>query len=113
MINKEIICVYQDCYLCGDRGKRIKSLAFKKGLNIRKVGFSTEEGRKLIAKMIEQNGPKFPMPFFTDGEKFSNNFRDFLPKPAKSAKKSRKTTASEDESQITETETENGDVSED
>lgn len=103
---KTLVCVYQDCYLCGDRGRRQKELCIKEGINLRKVGFTTEEGRKLIHEAVKHHMGS--MPFFTDGEKFSYKLSDFIPKPAKSGKKSRKKPTSEKKTEITEAETENG-----
>lgn len=77
---KEIICVYQDCVLCGDKGKKLKQFAENKNINIRKVSFASEEGKDLIHEAVFENGVK-TMPFFTDGKKFSNDIEDFIKKP--------------------------------
>lgn len=77
MANKEIICVYQDCIMCGDRGKKLKKLVFDKNLNVRKVSFATPEGRHLIHEALF----KFQigtLPFYTDGFKFSTKLGDFI-----------------------------------
>lgn len=93
---KEIICVYQDCVLCGDRGKKLKKLIFEKNLNVRKVSFASDEGRELIYKGLMEQGIG-SMPFFTDGEKFSYHLDDFVenvvkntPKKIKKSKKVKK-----------------------
>lgn len=78
----EIICVYQDCPLCGDKGKALKKLVFKENLNIRKVSFASEEGKELIHKALFEHKIG-TMPFFTDGKKFSNNLKDFVVKAKK------------------------------
>lgn len=75
-MNKELICVYQDCPLCGRKGRKLGKLFTEKKLNVRKVGFATDEGRDLCFKAIQNRICK--MPFFTDGTKFSNNINDFI-----------------------------------
>lgn len=76
----EIICVYQDCPLCGNRGKKLKKLIFDKKLNVRKVSFASEEGKELIhtALLKHKIGT---MPFFTDGKKFVTDINDLISKP--------------------------------
>lgn len=87
---KEIIAVYQDCVLCGDKGKKKIADFAKKGLTIRKVSFCSEEGRELCNKAIFTHGMK-TMPFFTDGEVFSISLDTFLEKKTtKKAKKNKK-----------------------
>ncbi len=83
--NKEIICVYQDCPMCGDKGKKLKKLIFDKKLNVRKVSFASDEGKELCKKAVFDYKIG-SMPFFTDGEKFSSNLEDFI-KPKKGGKK--------------------------
>lgn len=78
-MSKEIICVYQDCILCGDRGKKAKKIILDNKLNVRKVSFATPEGRHLIHEAVF----KFKMgslPFFTDGRIFSYKLSDFIEK---------------------------------
>lgn len=91
-MSSEIICVYQDCIMCGDRGKKLKKLIFDKGLNVRKVSFASEEGRSLIhqALFVHKIGT---MPFYTDGNKFSTNLNDFVPNCDVKPQKVRKATA--------------------
>lgn len=81
---KEIICVYQDCPLCGDRGKKLKKLIFDKKLNVRKVSFASEEGKDLIHKAVFDHKIG-SMPFYTDGKKFANSLEELL-KPKKKEK---------------------------
>lgn len=76
---KEIICVYQDCPLCGDRGRKVKKLIFEKGLNIRKVSFASDEGRRLISTAVFDCGIG-TLPFYTDGIRFSTDLSDFVVK---------------------------------
>lgn len=79
---KEIICVYQDCPLCGDRGKKLKKLILDKKLNVRKVSFASEEGKNLIHEAVFNHGIG-TMPFFTDGVKFVTSLEELLAKPKK------------------------------
>lgn len=88
-MNKEIICVYQDCPLCGDKGKKLKKLIIDKQLNVRKVSFASTEGKDLCNKAVFGFGIK-TMPFFTDGEKFVNEIDDLLEDPKKIAIKPKK-----------------------
>lgn len=88
-MGKEIVCVYQDCILCGDRGKKLKKIAIDANLNVRKVSFASEEGKNLIHDAVFNHGIG-SMPFFTDGEKFSYNLEDFVGKCEKTAEKARK-----------------------
>ena len=88
MGNKEVICVYQDCPMCGSKGKKLMDEVNKKGIVIKKVSFASPEGKELIAKAVFEKGIK-KMPFFTDGVKFSTTLEGLEKKPAK---KKRKTT---------------------
>ena len=85
--NKEILCVYQDCPMCGDRGKKLKKLIFDKNLNVRKVSFACDEGKELCHKAVFEHHIG-TMPFFTDGERFVNNIEELLkPQKKKGGKK--------------------------
>lgn len=95
-MDNEIICVYQDCVMCGDRGKKLKKLIFDKDLNVRKVSFASDEGKNLIHEAVFKH-KLGSMPFFTDGKKFSYKLEDFVKKESetvenddKKAKKSKK-----------------------
>lgn len=88
-MSKEIICVYQDCPLCGDRGKKLKELIFEKKLNVRKVSFASPEGKELSYKAVFENGVK-KMPFFTDGERFVEDIKELTEKPVEKPKKTTK-----------------------
>lgn len=92
-MGKEIICVYQDCPMCGDRGKKLKKLIFDKNLNVRKVSFASDEGKDLCYKALAEHQIG-TMLFFTDGEKFSNNIENIVEqsvkKPMKKTKQSMK-----------------------
>lgn len=95
-MSKEIICVYQDCVMCGDRGKKLQKIVLDNKLNVRKVSFASDEGKNLIHEAVFKHKIG-SMPFFTDGEKYSVKIEDFLKepdvivkKPAKKVKKSKK-----------------------
>lgn len=90
-MSKEVIAVYQDCVLCGDKGRKKITEFAKKGILIRKVGFTTPEGRNLIHKAVFEHKIG-SMPFFTDGEKFSTSLDDFATETKQSVKKKAKKT---------------------
>ena len=92
-MNKEIVVVYQDCALCGAKGKQTIAEYAKKGITIRKVSFATPEGRELCFKAVSL-GIK-SMPFYTDGETFASNIDEVISpelekKPTKKNKNVRK-----------------------
>lgn len=74
---KEVVCVYQDCALCGDKGKTVVKIATAKGANIRKVSFVTDEGRELIIKALFEHGIG-TMPFYVMDGKFSTDVSKLL-----------------------------------
>ena len=86
---KKIICVYQDCPLCGDKGKVVQKIAQREGFQIEKVSFASKQGGELIHEAVFSHGIG-TMPFYTDGEKFSTNIDDFVEKPAKKTAKTAK-----------------------
>ncbi len=91
---KEIIAVYQDCVLCGSKGRKKVQEYAKKDIIIRKVGFTTEEGKDLIHKAVFEHKIGY-MPFYTDGEKFAPTIEELLakkaePKIVKRVKKTKK-----------------------
>lgn len=75
-MSEEITVVYQDCVLCGVKGRRTIAKYAEKGITLRKVGFATEEGRELCFKAVNM-GIK-GMPFYTDGRIFANSIEAFL-----------------------------------
>ena len=89
-MGREVIAVYQDCVLCGTHGRQKVAELAQKGIAVRKVGFTTPEGKELIHKAIFEHKIG-SMPFYTDGEKFSISLEDFTEKPAKNVKKTKKT----------------------
>lgn len=102
MALKEVVCVYQDCYLCGDRGRRQKEAALKAGVHIRKAGFTTKEGKALIHEAVLKHGMG-SLPFFTDGEKFSYKLEDFFPKKKVVKKKVKAEIAKEERNEESDT----------
>jgi hypothetical protein len=81
-MDKEIVCVYQDCVMCGDRGKELKKYIDTNGLTVRKVSFASDEGKELVHEAVFVHKIK-KMPFFTDGQKFAEKISDFVKKPEK------------------------------
>lgn len=77
MANKKITVVFQDCPLCGDRGKAIKKIVAEKGIRLHKVSFASDEGRALINEAVFEKGIK-TMPFFTDGKEFTTDINDLV-----------------------------------
>lgn len=81
----KIYLVYQDCALCGDRG-RIRKLeiqeAFDKGYEVIKMPFTNPIASELIHKAVFEHKIG-KMPFYTDGEKFGYNIDDVIAKPKK------------------------------
>lgn len=69
---KKLTCVYQDCPLCGDRGKQVKKLVLDKKLQIKKVSFASPEGQHIIHEAVF-GGFKVEFPLFTDGKTFSTD----------------------------------------
>lgn len=100
-MNKEIICVYQDCPLCGDKGKKLKKIIIEKNLNVRKVSFASDEGRELCYQAVK-NHKIGKMPFYTDGKRFVNNINELLveKKPKKTTKRVKKNTKKEVENEM-------------
>ena len=86
---KKIICVYQDCPLCGDKGKIVQKIAQREGFQIEKVSFASKQGGELIHEAVFDHGIG-TMPFYTDGEKFSTNIDDFVEHSRKNVKKTPK-----------------------
>lgn len=86
---KEIIAVYQDCVLCGVKGRqKIADLAAE-GVNIRKVSFITEEGRELCTKALQKGIGSMPF-YVCEGEYATSIEALITKKPANKPKKSQK-----------------------
>ena len=88
MANKQYVCCYQDCPLCGDKGKKLKKLIFDKQLDVRKVSFASPEGKELCHEAVFTHGIK-KMPFFTDGKTFTTALEELI--KTESVEKSKKT----------------------
>lgn len=93
-MSKEILLIYQDCALCGDKkewGAAQLALASKASQPVRKVSFVAEEAQGLPAKAVKAGITS--MPFFTDGVHFAKSVEELLglqkaeAKPKKSTKK--------------------------
>lgn len=88
-MSKQIIAVYQDCVLCGDKGRKKVAELAAKGIIIRKVGFTTAEGKDLIHKAVFEHKIG-TMPFFTDGENFTNTLNELIEKQQKKTETTKK-----------------------
>ena len=86
-----ITCVFQDCALCGDRGKKVKKIVAENDLHLVLKSFASDEGKALCHEAVFKHGIA-TMPFFTDGKKFSTKLEDFVKKPTKRVRKTKKTT---------------------
>lgn len=83
-----IICVYQDCPLCGAKGQKLKEIMSERDIRtLHKISFASPEGKELCAKAVFEHGIK-TMPFFTDGVNFSARLEDLT----KTVEKCEKTT---------------------
>ena len=83
----KVYAVYQDCVLCGDKGRKKIAEFAENGVEIEKVSFVSELGRELCEKAVNSHGIK-AMPFFTDGHSFSEKIDTFIEyKPEKIEKK--------------------------
>lgn len=96
MANKEIIVVYQDCFMCGapenwsELAKETFAECKKHGITPRKVSaFSQEGGSHAMAAI--QAGVK-TTPFFTDGKIYAQTIKDLIEAESQpqTAKKNRK-----------------------
>lgn len=85
MANQKITVVFQDCPLCGDRGKKIKKIVAEKGIRLHKVSFASDEGRELIKEAVFNQGIK-TLPFYYDGKRFTTSLAEIIAKPKKEKK---------------------------
>lgn len=83
----EIIAVFQDCVLCGVKGKQKIAEYAEKGIRLRKVSFISEEGRELCAKAVSLGIGG--MPFYTDGKVFATTIDGVISSETKPAKKNK------------------------
>lgn len=84
-MSKEIIAVYQDCVLCGVKGRRKIADLAAEGVNIRKVSFITEEGRELCAEAIAKGIGG--MPFYVCEGDFATKIEALVNSAQKKKKK--------------------------
>lgn len=89
MGNKKVTVVYQDCPLCGDRGKALKKIVAAKGVRLHKVSFASDEGRQLINLAVFQHKIT-TLPFYTDGIVFAQSIEELLEKTSKKSKVNKK-----------------------
>lgn len=85
---KEIIAVFQDCVLCGVKGRQKIAEYAEKGVAIRKVGFTTPEGRFLCGEAINKGIGS--MPFYVMEGDYATSIDALLTAPIKTRKKSSK-----------------------
>lgn len=74
---RQITVVYQDCYLCGDRGRKRAAILAKKGVILRKVGFSTKEGSELIHEALFKHKIG-TMPFYVEDNNYATSLEEIL-----------------------------------
>lgn len=90
-IRKKITLVYQDCSACGVHEEWAKGqfkLAEKLKYKIREIPFTHPDAQDLNVKAIELGKAK--MPYFTDGEIFTQDLKDFNWKPKREKAKKKK-----------------------
>ena len=78
-MNKTIIAVYQDCFMCGgnkEKGEKMLEDLAKAGATFRKLSFATMEGQEHCAKAIEAGVQA--MPFFTDGKIYASDYKTLI-----------------------------------
>lgn len=64
--SKEITVLFQDCVLCGDKGRQKRLELESKGYIFRKISFVTEEGRELSARAVAAGVGSMPVFFYGD-----------------------------------------------
>ena len=69
-MSNEVVCVYQDCPMCGSKGNELKKVLISKGIQIRKVSFASPEGKELITEALSKHGIG-TMPFYVMDGRFS------------------------------------------
>lgn len=92
---KEVIIVYQDCFMCGSHekwGEKTIAEIEKAGVAYRKLSFACQEGQEHCEKAIAHGITSFP--FVTDGERYAKTVDELFAKPRtatiKITKKTRK-----------------------
>lgn len=95
MDNKEIVIVYQDCFMCGSKkpwGEKTIEGITKSGASYRKVSFASVEGQAHCAKAVLAGITS--LPFITDGKTYASDIETLLQAESKpqTAKKTAKKT---------------------
>lgn len=110
---REVIAVFQDCVMCGDKGRKKAEILAKKGVFIRKISFVSPEGKELCRQAVFDHGIR-TMPFYVEDGKFSESLDELLGNiQEKSTKtKKRKSKVSNKNKKVSKEET-NGAISED
>lgn len=78
-MGKEIIIVYQDCFLCGSHqnwGEKTIANIMKAGVQYRKLSFASAEGQAHCAKAISMGLKR--LPFVTDGKTYAYDVATLL-----------------------------------
>lgn len=93
-MNKTIYLVYQDCPLCGARrgwGEEQAKIADDAKIPVVKIPF-THASEQINAKGVIMRAAMagVKLPFFTDGEKFSQTIADFIEEEATTTTKATK-----------------------
>lgn len=105
-MSKEVVCVYQDCPMCGSQGNELKKVLISENLQLRKVSFASDEGRELIHQALSEHGIG-TMPFYVKDGRFSTDVSQVIKseekpveklakKPAKRVRKTKKVKEAKD-----------------
>lgn len=80
---KKIYVVYQDCVMCGDKGKeKMLEIAQNNDVEIIKVSFASPAGAKYCKEAIEKGVKR--LPFYTDGAgTYAQDLGGFIATPVK------------------------------
>ena len=64
--SKEITVLFQDCALCGDKGRQKQLELEAEGYTFRKISFVTAEGSELSAQAVAAGVGSMPVFFYGD-----------------------------------------------
>ena len=82
---RTVYLVFQDCPLCGDKGKARKieiADVAKYGIKVEKLSFASKQGSFFCSELVLGHKAKgVGLPFYTDGETYTNNLMDFIELP--------------------------------
>lgn len=76
-MSNEVVCVYQDCPMCGSKGNELKKILISENLQLRKVSFASDEGRDLIQEALAKHQIG-TLPFYVKDGRFSNDVSKVL-----------------------------------